>query len=264
MLDFAHISIDPKKPTQAWKKLKHSCTKNSGLFGHHHNIKVVCISDTHCQHRNLRLSGGDLLLHTGDCTRGGDIDQLKDFLDWFSVQPFLYKVWIAGNHDVTLHKSFYEKNWRRFNRNRERQDHEEVCALIASYSDIIYLEDRLVTVDGIKIYGSPWQPTFFQWAFNAERGHDIEEKWLSIPEGIDILMTHGPPLGYGDWCISGKNAGCAHLLHQVMYRIKPCIHVFGHIHEDSGMWNNGAINFVNAASCSPQYQLAHPPKEFWL
>ena len=81
---------------------------------------------------------------------------------------------------------------------------------------------------------------------------------------IDILMTHGPPLGYGDLCSSGKRAGCANLLHQIMYRIKPKVHVFGHIHEDVGMWNNGVTTFVNAASCSLQYQIAHSPKEFWL
>ena len=264
MLDFEHISIDPKKQTQAWKRLQEICRKQEGLIDSGKNLKVVCISDTHCVHKNITLPECDILLHTGDCTRGGTFEQLKDFLDWFSVQPCTHKIWISGNHDLTLHQAFYERNWSRFHRKYARQDLDQIQALIHSYDNITYLEDKWIEVEGIRIFGSPWQPTFFHWAFNADRGADIDTIWSSIPTDIDILMTHGPPLGYGDLCNSGIRAGCANLLHHIVYRIKPRFHVFGHIHEDVGSWNNGITNFVNAASCSPQYQLAHDPKIFWL
>jgi len=52
-----------------------------------------------------------------------------------------------------------------------------------------------------------------------------------IPDDIDILITHGPPLGYGDFCFSQMRAGCSELLSTIQQRVKPKIHVFGHIHE---------------------------------
>ena len=173
-------------------------------------------------------------------------------------------MWIAGNHDLTLHTEFYQTNWNRFHRPRDKQNLVEIHNVIRSYDNIIYLKDEFIEIGGISIYGSPWQPTFFQWAFNANRGSDIASYWNLIPENVDIVMTHGPPLGYGDLCNSGVRAGCANLLHQIMYRINPRFHVYGHIHEDVGIWNNGKTCFVNAASCSTQYQYAHEPKEFWL
>ena len=264
MLDFEHISIDPKKQTQAWERLKNVCRKEKGILSSDANLKIVCISDTHCVHQKIDLPDGDILIHTGDCTRGGTFEQLKDFLDWFSKQSFSHVIWIAGNHDLTLHHDFYEANWRRFHRKHAKQDLDQIQSLIQSYDNITYLKDELVEVAGLRIYGSPWQPTFFNWAFNANRGEKIDQIWSSVPSDIDILMTHGPPLGYGDRCHSGVRAGCANLLHQIMYRIKPRVHVFGHIHEDEGIWNNGTTSFVNASSCSPQYQLAHSPKVFWL
>ena len=264
MLNFEHISVDPKKQTQAWQEIKDICRKEKVEKVSVAKVKVVCISDTHCVHRDIRVPECDIVLHTGDCTRGGTFHQLKDFLDWFSLQPGTHKIWIAGNHDLTLHRDFYKRNWSRFHRKYARQDLDQIQILIQSYDNIIYLEDQCIDVEGIRIFGSPWQPTFFNWAFNAERGTEIDTIWASIPADIDILMTHGPPLGYGDLCNSGIRAGCANLLHHIMYRIKPKVHVFGHIHEDVGIWNNGTTSFVNAASCSPQYQLAHAPKIFWL
>lgn len=264
MLNFEHISINPKKQTQGWKLLEEMCRKENGTTSKTTNIKVVCISDTHCVHREISLPGGDILIHAGDCTRGGTFEQLRDFLDWFSTQPFSHRIWIAGNHDITLDQKFYAENWSRFHRKYAKQDLDQIQSLIRSYDNITYLEDTMLEVEGLKIYGSPWQPTFFNWAFNVERGCAIDAIWSSIPSGVDIVMTHGPPLGYGDLCNSGIRAGCANLLHHIMYRIQPRVHIFGHIHEDVGIWNNGTTNFVNAASCSLQYQIAHSPQSFWL
>ena len=264
MLSFESVDLDPSTPTQSWSRLAQLCIQKEGrLRQEQQGVRVVCISDTHCMHREISLPSGDILLHTGDCTRGGTIGQIRDFLEWFSIQPFAHRVWIAGNHDLTLDSDFYESNLKRFHRKR-KEEQNAICTLIQSYPDVIYLEDSLIEIEGLRIYGSPWQPTFFHWAFNRARGKEIDQKWKEIPDDIDILMTHGPPLGYGDLCNSGVRAGCADLLHHIMYRIQPRLHVFGHIHEGEGMYHNDRTQFVNASSCDQQYRYCVAPKVLTL
>ena len=94
-----------------------------------------------------------------------------------------------------------------------------------------YLQDSTTEIYGIKIYGTPWQPKFCGWAFNLERGQELMDKWDLIPDDTDILITHTPPVGYGDLCSSGTRAGCVDLLLSVQHRIQPKYHVYGHIHE---------------------------------
>ena len=75
------------------------------------------------------------------------------------------------------------------------------------------------------------QPEFGGWGFNLPRGEPCRKVWEKIPEGIDILITHGPPIGHGDLCLSHQRAGCVDLLREIQERVKPKYHVFGHIHE---------------------------------
>lgn len=103
-------------------------------------MKITIISDTHARHSQLSLTPGDLLIHAGDFSKRGKIDDLLDVNEWLGQQPFKYKVIIAGNHD------FYCEN------NNDSKD---------IFTNAIYLQDSSVTIEGIKIYGSPWQPEFF-------------------------------------------------------------------------------------------------------
>jgi len=104
-----------------------------------------------------------------------------------------------------------------------------------------YLFDREVTLFGLRIYGSPWQPAFFDWAFNLPRnGPQLREVWSRIPEGIDILVTHGPPHRVHDRTVEGADAGDEVLRERLEnMRSPPDFHVFGHIHEGYGLstWN---------------------------
>jgi Icc-related predicted phosphoesterase len=118
-------------------------------------------------------------------------------------------------------------------------------------SNCTYLIDDMVTVEGLNIYGSPWQPTFFDWAFNLDRGAPLKEKWDLIPStGVDILVTHGPPMGILDKVYDGERVGCEELAKAVKERIKPRLHVFGHIHEEAGRLDQDGIIYVNAATCT--------------
>lgn len=123
-----------------------------------------------------------------------------------------------------------------------------------------YLEDTGVEVLGVRLWGSPWQPEFGNWAFNIKRG-ECHKKWSLIPENTDILLTHGPPLGHGDWLKSGNGArsGCVELLNDVQSRVKPAAHVFGHIHEAAGVTTDGQTLYVNASTCTAKYEPTNPP-----
>ena len=97
-------------------------------------------------------------------------------------------------------------------------------------------------------------------AFNRNRGTDIKQYWDQIPEDVDILITHGPPEGFGDKTQGGQNVGCADLLKAVQ-NIKPKYHVFGHIHEDVGIFKNDHTTFINASVLNLAYQLVNPPRQ---
>ena len=144
-------------------------------------MKIVAISDTHSKHYSLLdkdLITDDLentiLIHAGDISTRGYRSQTIDFLNWFSKQPHKYKVFIAGNHDFD-----FEDNADTIN---------EIIP-----EGVIYLNDSLVEIEGIKIWGSPITPYFYNWAFNRFRGDNIKTYWDKIPNDIDILITHGPP-----------------------------------------------------------------------
>jgi Icc-related predicted phosphoesterase len=204
-------------------------------------MRIVCVSDTHLFHdeHSIEVPDGDMIVHAGDATFRGKNREIKRFNEWFSSLPHRYKVFVAGNHD-----------WG-FERNPS------IARNLLSPS-ITYLMDREVTIEGFRIYGSPWQPRFFDWAFNLDRGSQLQAKWAQIPDGIDILITHGPPFGYGDLTLQGDRAGCEDLA-KAMERVQPQLHVFGHIHPGHGQYRNGPILHVNASICDESYDPSQPP-----
>ena len=235
------------------------------------HIRFVTISDTHKKHRALSKSNmlpkGDVIIHAGDFTSIGGIKEVKDFCDWFGSLPYKYKIVIAGNHDLSLDKGWYEidQNWKSLGLPKIATSCSgEAIEIMRSCKKIIYLEESEVEVEGYKIFGSPYQPEFCNWAFNLERGEKCDERWNNIPTDTDILITHGPPLGHGDRCKHGHRAGCFDLLRHVQNRIKPKYHVFGHIHEGYGTSTNGATTFINASTCNYQYRPLQLPIVFDL
>ena len=267
LLDFDGVSVDAHKPTPAWRALSSHfiCKRVEQSEMHREGYTFVCISDTHGHHRQISLPKGDVLVHTGDFSKGGTVEEVKDFFLWCSAQPFKHKIVIAGNHDALLHHSYYLSSWKRFIRRRYTQKElNDLVAFIRDLEKVHYLQDEGIELYGLKIYGSPWQPTFFNWAFNADRGESCAAIWKKIPSDIDILLTHGPPLGYGDLCATRKRAGCVDLLHHIQYRIRPRVHVFGHIHEGAGIYTDEERLYINASSCTLRYQPRLPPVSFSL
>ncbi len=207
-------------------------------------MRIVFISDTHNQHRKLTLPEGDVLIHAGDVSGRGTKEEIEDFLNWFSSLSHKHKVFIAGNHDF-----FIQENPKEFR------------SLLPS--NIIYLEDDLAVIDGIKIYGSPWTPEFMNWAFMKAHGNEIKKQWDLIPDGIDILLTHGPAFGTLDKIFSGLSVGCVELM-KVVEKVNPKFFLFGHIHEAYGEVKNGGIRRINGAILNEKYVLCNPPITFDL
>lgn len=202
-------------------------------------MRICFLADTHGLHDRVCVPEADLLIHAGDISMSGRRGEIESFLGWWRRLPHPHKVFIAGNHDWLFQK--------------------EPAAARAFLGDCVYLEDSLAEVKGLRIWGSPWQPWFLDWAFNLQRGEEIRGKWDLIPEGIDILVTHGPPFGHGDRVERGSNEGCADLLDAVLNRVRPRWHFFGHIHEGYGTTKEGGTTFINASVVDARYSLANRP-----
>ena len=213
-------------------------------------MRVVVRSDTHTLHGQVAVPDGDMLVHCGDFTGTGRISEIAGFGLWMRGQPHRHKVVVAGNHDIM------------FERNRGLA----LALLQNGLGDeggggIVYLEDSGAEIGGLKIYGSPHQPRFMDWAFNHDRGEDIRRYWDLIPDGLDLLVTHGPPKGILDQTHplhGSEHLGCEELLGAVE-RAKPRHHVFGHIHGGYGAsWHVDTV-FYNASVCDEAYNPRNAP-----
>jgi len=209
------------------------------------NKKLVLLSDTHNKHNVIEVPSGNILVHSGDFSGMGKKSEVKSFFKWLHKKSseFEHVVFIAGNHEL----SFQDKaSW--------------VDELIEGLpKNVHYLEDSEVVIDGMKFYGTPWQPEFYNWAFNLKRGLPLVEKWALIPEDTDVLITHGPPkymCDYMPWDLT--NIGCEDLLNRVM-AVKPKLNVFGHIHCGYSYKEYGGVLFVNASNCNEEYQPVNKP-----
>jgi Icc-related predicted phosphoesterase len=209
-------------------------------------MKIVALSDLH-GHLPAALSACDLLLLAGDLTPVEDHDPffqalwLNDvFRSWLSRQPARKIVGIAGNHDFVF---------------------EQAPELVARDLPWTYLQDAGIEWEGLKIWGTPWQPWFFDWAFNGTP-EQLVRKWALIPDDTDILVVHGPPYGYGDGVPEGdgsvRRCGCPHLLERIE-AVRPRLVIFGHIHEGRGEWQLGPTRMANVTLVDGAYRPVHEP-----
>ena len=215
-------------------------------------MKVTFISDTHTKENTLNLCGGDILVFSGDCmSSGSSIFELFKFIEWFKEQNYTYKVFVADNHDRTC----------------EMLPEKYIKPIFDLYYDngVRYIKDELITVDGISIYGTPYQPYFYGWAFNVSDSEKLTNIYKNIPEGVDILITHCPPYDILDKSHlprekNGKTGeeplGSTELLN-VLTEMEnpPKYHCFGHIHGDGGkVEKKGETTYINASVCDEQYE----------
>jgi len=235
-------------------------------------VRFVVVSDTHNAEARHGLTAavpeGDVLLHCGDFTQTGCLKEVRSFVAWFGALPHPRKVVIAGNHDLSLDEASYPRLAPRFGHAGSRAElvaaATEARALIEAIPGCEYLCDSGTQVRGVRVWGSPWQPEFHDWAFNLPRGKTCRDKWQLIPAHTDVVLTHGPPLGYGDQCASGQRAGCIDLLDELQQRVRPQVLCFGHIHEAYGAYTDGSTTYLNASTCNLRYRADNGPLVFDL
>jgi len=230
-------------------------------------MNILCISDTHCQHELLNqylydpdyMKDIDCIIHAGDATtsrdRNTNAKELRSFLDWYCEIPVNHKIFVPGNHDVSMEAKVIDRK---------------------EYSDITFLVHESTIIDGIVIFGSPYTPTFGTgWAYNVAR-HKINRYWDEIPLTTDILITHGPPLGILDQTTSGVefsnpdngnkyvlSCGDKALLTKI-FNLYLEYHIFGHIHDEKDIYNNGIriidnTKYINASIVDIRHNFVNKP-----
>ena len=192
-------------------------------------MRLVAVADTHTFQDDLgAIPEGDVFIHAGDLLRRGNLSELVSVAAWIRSLPHQDKIVIAGNHDWCF------------------ADDREACLQLLG-EGVIYLEDQAASIGGLRFWGSPWQPEYNDWAFNLPRGPALAEKWALIPPDTQVLITHGPPRGYGDRSPLGARTGCEDLLRAV-HQVSPALHLYGHIHQDGGFWRAGGTSFANVTT----------------
>ena len=197
-------------------------------------MKIWHISDTHTYHGLLKVPEDiDMVIHSGDATNPRDPyaseQEMLNFISWFGSLPIKHKVFVAGNHDLCIERNLITK-------------------IDFMKNGIVYLENDYTEVEGLKIWGSPFTPTFGEgWAFNKRRDklHDV---WKQIPDDTDIVVVHGPPKGILDLAYHQLNCleFCGdEALRKRMYLLNPKLCLFGHIHNNDDIINAGTMKLSN-------------------
>lgn len=198
-------------------------------------MKIAIISDTHGLHEQLEMPEADVLVHCGDFSHSRKSARL--FLEWFSTQDYKYKVLIAGNHDRWFEKMGYDT----------------IQQVLKDYgTDIIYLQDTEVIIEGVKFYGTPWVPQFFDWAFMGTESY-LSNKFKKIPEDTQVLITHGPQYSVLDTVNENRSVGSTALRDRIKTLPNLVLHTFGHIHSGTGRVDTDYIS-INAANSYEYYE----------
>ena len=213
--------------------------------------RIVAFSDTHGSHFGVKIPDGDILICAGDLASHGGMRDTQDFLNWFNIHSHKHKIFIAGNHDRIF-----------------ESDPGLINTLVRQFpKNLHYLQDSYIELEGLKFWGSPVSPRFYNWAFNRDRGEEIKRHWDMIPGDIDVLITHGPPYGICDEAYRPgynitEHTGCKDLMDKVL-QIAPKLHVFGHIHYSGGQSFIGPkTTFANVSLLNEDYIVEYKPVIF--
>lgn len=220
-------------------------------------MRVVFLSDTHTRHKSLtsKLPEGDCIVFGGDFMSSGWYEsEVHDFIEWLKGLNYKYKIVVAGNHD----------------RFCEAFPSYQIKDMFEKYYDdgVRYVQDEEIEIEGLKIFGTPYQPFFCNWAFNIKDSDELSEIYDKIPEGLDILITHCPPYDILDKShkpnfhnMTGESPlGSKELKNRLESMEKPPrYHIFGHIHGDGGKTLKvGETTYINASVCDEEYKPVNP------
>ena len=238
-------------------------------------MRITHISDTHNKHKQLngKLPGGDILIHSGDISSLGRKHEVQGFVEWFNgINNYTHKIFIAGNHDMSFDREQLLRD--KLAHFEGRTDYDTDCADgkpewleellgIHLHPNVFYLENNFVILDDLKIWGSPISPSFgYGWAFNKDRGHEINKVWDGIPNDTDIVITHSPIYGYCDRTYrTNESVGCNELYYR-LNEVSPHLHFSGHIHEGYGYKETHWGYAFNGSTCDLTYEPINNPITF--
>lgn len=202
--------------------------------------RIVALGDSHGQHKRIKMPPGDILVHCGDFSNHGDQQNLLNFNQWLGELDYPIKLVTPGNHD-----GFTQR---------------DLLLSKALFTNATLLIDESIEVKGYKFYFSPWTPEFLNWSWMKPRDQ-MNQVWDKVPEDIDVLVTHGPPKDILDVVPrpSGFHAGCEKLYEQVTSRIRPAIHIFGHLHGGHGYHRHGETDYYNVSCLDDNYNMYPNP-----
>jgi len=204
-------------------------------------MKLVFMSDSHNKHDDLQMPKGDILIHSGDATNFGRIEEIVKFNKFLeSIESkYEYILFVPGNHDKLFER-----------------DPELARQLLPS---AIVLIDEHVTIGNTTFFGSPYQPTFGKgWAFNKS---ETFLRWYwedAIDRQTDVVITHSPPFGTLDQIPNGESVGCKYMAAAIA-KVRPKVHAFGHIHFSRGMYKSRGSTFINSSICGENYKATNQP-----
>lgn len=211
-------------------------------------IKIVAISDTHAKWKNLIIPPCDLLISAGDYSFIGERHLIKNFHEWLNKQDANHIISVQGNHETWVEKNF----------NEAKEIALKACPAVH------FIEEGLVEIEGFKIWCSAWTPWFHAWAYNAHRGDEIKRHWDAIPDNTDVLVTHGPAYNILDIVDSthyhgkvNEHVGCFDLA-ETIKRVKPDVHICGHIHSGHGQEHIDGTSYYNVSICDEIYLPSYP------
>jgi Icc-related predicted phosphoesterase len=197
------------------------------------------------------IPAGDVLIHTGDHSFKGTFKEMLQCIYWLEKLDFKKIIIILGNHELGV-----------------EDDMNPLLELLERLSGkIVLLHDSAYEYEGVKFYGSPWQPWFYDWAWNFPERDDgtiAKATWAKIPDDTNVLLTHGPPRGIGDKVLAQNGhwddrVGCSHLLERVLQLKDLKVHAYGHIHEAYGLRKKHGIIFSNGSICTRDYKPTNEP-----
>ena len=199
-------------------------------------MKICCLSDTHQHHKKIKMPEVDMIIHAGDFTYHGELEEVKKFLQWYGEQKAKYKLLVCGNHEVEISKQPFQ-----------------LLQQMCENEGIQILNNTHTVIQGLTIFGSPNSNKFgYGWAYNSTE-NELENIYASILPDTDVIITHGPAYGRLDRVLMGTHAGSMALAKRISELSNLKLHVTGHIHESRGTMIRNGVLTVNAAICGIPY-----------
>lgn len=215
-------------------------------------MRLVATADTHFKFDNSLIPDGDVFIHAGDLMYTGYVNEWYERLESLAALPHKIKLYIPGNHDYHV------------------QNYEGVATaeLRKAGVKLLGLKDIIFEHKKVKFLGLPFVTGLEGWAFNRD------ETWVrdyleSIPEKVDIVVSHSPPYLMRDAIYPHKakakereHVGC--MAYNYWYNkliredARPKHWISGHIHESYGSTDYGGTVMHNVAMCDRKYQQNQP------